>query len=254
MDRSSELVRFAQLRALLIDLDGVVTQTARVHARAWKLLFDELRQERLSRGLGPFESFDIERDYTEHVNGKPRLDGVRAFLRARGLQLPEGTAQEPPGYGSVWALGHRKNELFLTLLRREGVHVYPDAVQRISAWRRAGLRIAVVTSSKNCDEVLRAANLVELFHERVDGHVAARMGLRGKPAPDTFLFASQRLGVQPALAAVLEDAPAGVAAGRAGRFGLTIGVDRQGIGPSLLAHGADWVVRSLDQLPCEVNR
>jgi beta-phosphoglucomutase family hydrolase len=219
------------LDAVIFDLDGVVTRTARVHERAWKETFDPLLA---SRGQPPFENAD----YLRHVDGKPREDGVRAFLAARGVALPE---------EEVHALAARKDALFRERVK-EGVDVFPSSIALIRALRARGVRTAVVTASRNCDAVLRAANAADLFDARVDGNDAARLGLAGKPAPDTFLRAAQDLGVPPARAAVVEDAQAGVAAGRAGGFRTVVGVDRAGQAEALRAHGATLVVRDLAEL------
>jgi len=219
------------LDAVIFDLDGVVTRTAKVHERAWKETFDPLLA---SRGQPPFENADYLRD----VDGKPREDGVRAFLAARGIAL---------GEDEVRALAARKDALFRERVK-EGVDVFPSSIALIRALRARGVRTAVVTASRNCDAVLRAAKAADLFDARVDGNDAARLGLAGKPAPDTFLRAAQDLGVPPARAAVVEDAQAGVAAGRAGGFRTVVGVDRAGQAEALRAHGATIVVRDLAEL------
>ena len=236
------------IRACLFDLDGVLTQTAKVHARAWKEMFDGFLQERSERTGMPFVPFDLSRDYDEYVDGKPRYDGVRSFLAARGIELPEGTPDDPPAAETVQGLGNRKNELVLAMMRRDGVQVYEGSVRYVRAVRDAGLGRAVVTSSANAGEVLTAAGIEELFDVQVDGVVAAREHLKGKPAPDTFLAAARALGVTAEHAAVFEDALAGVEAGRAGRFGLVIGVDRVGQRDALREHGADIVVSDLAEL------
>jgi beta-phosphoglucomutase family hydrolase len=239
------------VRACLFDLDGVLTQTARVHAAAWKQMFDAFLRERSDETGEAFRPFDLPRDYLDHVDGKLRADGVRSFLASRGVELPEGAVDDPPQAATVHGLGTRKNDLVLEVLRRDGVEVYPDAVRFVNAVRDAGLRRAVVSASRNCREVLAAAGIEELFEVRVDGVVAAASGLRGKPAPDTFLAAADALGVAPADAAMFEDAEAGVEAGRAGRFGWVVGVDRTGNGAALRAHGADTVVTDLGELLAE---
>jgi beta-phosphoglucomutase family hydrolase len=233
--------------ACLFDLDGVLTQTAKVHAAAWKEMFDAYLAERSERRGEPLVPFDVIHDYDEYVDGKPREDGVRSFLESRGIVLPEGEPDDPPTAETVSGLGNRKNELVLDLLR-QGVDVYEGSVRYVRAARDAGLRRAVVTSSKNASEVLEAAGIDDLFDARIDGVVAQREHLKGKPAPDTFLAAARELGVQPARAAVFEDALAGVAAGRAGEFGLVVGVDRVGQADALRAHGADIVVSDLGEL------
>jgi beta-phosphoglucomutase family hydrolase len=236
------------IRACLFDLDGVLTQTAKVHARAWKEMFDGFLRGRAERAGAPFEPFDLVTDYDEYVDGKPRYDGVRSFLAARGIELPEGTPDDPPDAETVHGLGNRKNELVLAMMKRDGVQVYEGSVRYVRAVREAGLGRAVVTSSANAGEVLTAAGIDELFDVRIDGVVAARDHLAGKPAPDTFLAAARALGVAPSQAAVFEDALAGVAAGRAGRFGFVVGVDRVGQADALRAHGADVVVSDLAEL------
>ena len=238
----------AGIRAGLFDLDGVVTQTARVHAAAWKQMFDAFLRERAARSGEPFVEFDEVADYDEYVDGKPRLDGVRSFLAARGIELPDGDPDDPPGAATVSGLGSRKNELVLAMIERDGVETYDGSVRYLHAARAAGLRRAVVTSSANCGQVLDAAGIADLFEVRVDGVVAKRERLHGKPAPDTFLAAARALEVEPAAAAVFEDALAGVAAGQAGGFGYVVGVDRVGQAEALRAHGADVVVSDLAEL------
>ena len=222
--------------ALLFDLDGVLTQTAKVHAAAWKRMFDEFLRERDGEGFRPF---DAQHDYEEYVDGKPRYDGVRSFLRSRDV---------PDDDALVHRLGDRKNELVLDLIRTEGVEVYEGSVRYLRAARDAGLQRAVVSSSANTAEVLRVTGLDELLEQRVDGVVAEQEHLPGKPAPDTFLEGARRLGVEAAQAAVFEDALAGVEAGRAGHFGVVVGVDRVGHADALRAHGADVVVQDLAEL------
>ncbi len=238
----------AGIRACLFDLDGVLTQTARVHAAAWKQMFDEFLRERSKRTGEPSVPFDPVRDYDEYVDGKPRYDGVRSFLASRGIELPEGEPSDPPAAETVHGLGNRKNELVLALIERDGVQAYDGSVRYVQAVRDAGLRRAVVSSSANTRQVLVAADIADLFEEVVDGIVAEREHLKGKPAPDTFLAAARALDVAAANAAVFEDALAGVAAGRAGRFGFVVGVDRAGQADALREHGADVVVSDLAEL------
>jgi beta-phosphoglucomutase family hydrolase len=238
----------AGIRACLFDLDGVLTQTARVHAAAWKQMFDEFLRERSKRTGEPSVPFDPVRDYDEYVDGKPRYDGVRSFLASRGIELPEGEPSDPPAAETVHGLGNRKNELVLALIERDGVQAYDGSVRYVQAVRDAGLRRAVVSSSANTCQVLVAADIADLFEEVVDGIVAEREHLKGKPAPDTFLAAARALDVAAANAAVFEDALAGVAAGRAGRFGFVVGVDRAGQADALREHGADVVVSDLAEL------
>jgi beta-phosphoglucomutase family hydrolase len=228
--------------ACLFDLDGVLTKTAEVHARAWKETFDRFLAR---RGEQPF---DLVRDYDEYVDGKPRLNGVRDFLASRGIELPEGSSDDPPDAETVHGLANAKNELVLRLIREQGVEAYEGSVRYLRAAREAGLRRAVVSSSHNCHDVLVAAGIEELLEVRVDGIVAEERHLRGKPAPDTFLEAARILGVEPAHAAVYEDALAGVQAGHDGGFGYVVGVDRAGQRDALFAHGASVVVDDLAEL------
>jgi beta-phosphoglucomutase family hydrolase len=236
------------VRACLFDLDGVLTQTAKVHAAAWKEMFDAFLHARAERTGEPFIAFDAAADYDEYVDGKPRYDGERSFLAARAIELPEGAEYDPPSAETVCGLGNRKNELVLRLIRERGVEAYAGSLRYLRAAREGGLRRAVVSSSANCREVLVAAGIEDLLEERIDGLIAEREHLRGKPAPDTFLAGARALGVAPGQAAVFEDALAGVAAGRAGGFGCVVGVDRVGQAEALRAHGADVVVSDLAEL------
>ena len=236
------------IRACLFDLDGVLTQTAKVHAAAWKEMFDAYLKERAARTGEAFVPFDPHHDYDKYVDGLPRSDGVRSFLASRGIVLPEGEPDDPPEAETVKGLGNRKNAIVLSMIRERGVEAYEGSVRYVHAVREAGLRCAVVSSSANCHDVLVAAGIDDLFDEVVDGVVAEREHLKGKPAPDTFLFAARALGVSREQAAVFEDALAGVAAGRAGRFGFVVGVDRVGQAEALREHGADIVVRDLAEL------
>ena len=238
----------AEVTACLFDLDGVLTQTAKVHAAAWQQMFDDYLRRRAAQTHTAFVPFDPVRDYDEYVDGKPRYDGVRSFLTARGIELPEGEIDDPPDAQTIHGLGNRKNEIVLKLIHEQGVEPYAGSVAYVKAAREAGLRRAVVSSSTNCRDVLHAAGIEDLFEEIVDGVVAEREHLRGKPAPDTYLAGARALAVEPAHAAVFEDALAGVEAGRAGRFGCVVGVDRVGQADALAAHGADVVVRDLSEL------
>jgi beta-phosphoglucomutase family hydrolase len=234
--------------ACLFDLDGVLTQTAKVHAAAWKELFDLFLRERANQTGEPFRPFGIATDYVQYVDGKLRHDGVRSFLASRTIDLPEGADDDPPSAATVHGLASRKDGLFLDHIRRDGVDIYAGSVRYVEAVRDAGLRTAVVTASKNCRAVLTAAKLEHLFEVRIDGVVAAERGLRGKPAPDTFLAAAAAFDLDPARCAVFEDAIAGVEAGRAGAFGWVVGVDRTGQAAALRTHGADVVVADLSEL------
>ncbi|MFI6785283.1 HAD family hydrolase [Micromonospora sp. NPDC050276] len=238
----------AHVTACLFDLDGVLTQTARVHNAAWTQTFDEFLQQRATASGQPFQPFDPGPDYNRYVDGRPRADGVRTFLASRGIVLPEGSPDDPPEAETVNGVGNRKNVLLLQRLRTDGVEVYPGSVRYLKAATEAGLRRAVVTASANGREVVAAAGLEKLLEARVDGLVARAQGLRGKPHPDTFLAGATLLGVDPTQAAVFEDALSGVAAGRAGGFGYVVGVDRVGQAHELLAHGADIVVTDLADL------
>ena len=236
------------ISACLFDLDGVLTQTAKIHAAAWKQMFDDFLREWAERTGEPFRAFDRPTDYDEYVDGKPRLDGVRSFLESRAIELPMGSPADPPEAETVHGLGTRKNELVLELIREQGVQPYEGSVRFVEAARAHGLRRAVVSASTNCRDVLAAARIEHLFEVRIDGIVAERDGLAGKPAPDTFLAAARALAVEPARAAVFEDALAGVEAGRAGAFGWVVGVDRTGQAEALRRRGADVVVQDLDEL------
>ena len=236
------------VRACLFDLDGVLTQTAKVHAAAWKEAFDGYLRERAERTGDDFVPFDAIADYDSFVDGKPRADGTRSFLQSRQIDLPEGDADDPPDAETVQGVGNRKNDILLRRIRADGVQAYDGSVAYVRAARDAGLGRAVVSSSTNCADVLVAAGLADLFEQRIDGVVAEQRQLRGKPAPDTFLAGARALGVQPGEAAVFEDALAGVEAGRAGGFGFVIGVDRVGQAEALREHGADLVVTDLAEL------
>lgn len=234
--------------ALLFDLDGVLTSTARIHARCWKAVFDPFLARRAADRREPLAPFDIDSDYKRYVDGKPRHDGVRAFLASRNISLAEGTAADPPEADTVCALGKRKDELVEAAIDHGEVEAYSGSVALLRQLRRQGIRAGVVSSSNHCEQVLRAAGIAELLQARVDGRVAAELGLAGKPAPETFLTAARMLGASPARTVVVEDAIAGVRAGRAGGFGLVVGVDREGNGDALRAHGADIVVADLAEL------
>jgi beta-phosphoglucomutase family hydrolase len=236
------------IRAFLFDLDGVLTETSKVHAAAWKEMFDAYLQQHAEQTEAPFEPFEIATDYAAYVDGRLRQDGVRAFLASRQIELPEGSQDDPPTAETVHGLGNRKNDLVQAIIERDGVDVYPGSVRFLEATRAAGLRCAVVSASRNCQAVLRAAGIEHYFEVRVDGNVAAAEGLPGKPAPDTFLSAARKLGVAPAEAAVFEDALSGVEAGAAGTFGWVVGVDRLGQAATLRARGADIVVGDLSEL------
>ncbi|MET9223796.1 MULTISPECIES: beta-phosphoglucomutase family hydrolase [unclassified Streptomyces] len=233
------------VRACLFDLDGVLTPTALVHAAAWKETFDDFLRDRDGEGFRPF---DAKADYDAYVDGRPRADGVRTFLQARGIELPEGEDGDPPDRQTVNGLGNRKNDVVLEKIRTEGVRPYPGSVRYLEAVRAAGLRTAVVSSSANCRDVLVSAGIEHLLDVRVDGVVAKERHLPGKPHPDTFLAAAEELGFDAARAAVFEDALVGMDAGRSGHFGFVVGVDRVGQTDALREHGADTVVKDLADL------
>ncbi|MCQ4203685.1 beta-phosphoglucomutase family hydrolase [Streptomyces coelicoflavus] len=232
------------IQACLFDLDGVVTRTAVVHAAAWKATFDAFLRERDGAGFRPF----TDSDYDQYVDGRPRADGVRSFLASRGVELPEGTADDPPDAQTVNGVGNRKNELLLEKIRTDGVEAYEGTLRYIDAVRAAGLATAIVSSSANTRDMLRSIDAERLFDVRIDGVVARERKLPGKPHPDTFLAAARDLGVEASRAAVFEDALAGMDAGRSGHFGYVVGVDRVGQTDALYAHGADRVVKDLAEL------
>ena len=232
----------------MFDLDGVLTQTATVHAAAWREMFDDFLRQRAERTSEPFVPFDPVADYDHYVDGKPRADGTRSFLQSRGIDLPEGSDSDQPGTPTIAGLSSLKNQMVLRKIADGGVQVYPGSIRYLHAVGEAGLRRAVVTSSANAAGVLAAAGISDQFDVVVDGVVAKREGLPGKPAPDIYEYAARALGLAPADAVVYEDALAGVAAGKAGHFGLVVGVDRAGQADALRDAGADIVVRDLAEL------
>jgi beta-phosphoglucomutase family hydrolase len=244
----SKRVNRDQYDAVLFDLDGVITNTATLHAGCWKQMFDEYLRKRAEQRAEAFRPFDLAMDYRLYVDGKPRFDGVRDFLRSRGIHLPEGNLDDPANVETVHGLGNRKNDLANRAIAEWGVEPYAGTVQFIHQLRRDGFKIAVVTSSQNCRAVLRAAKLDGFFEVRVDGNTIEVERLAGKPAPDTFLMAARLLGVEPARTVVIEDAISGVEAGSNGNFGLVIGVARKGNAEELKHHGAHLVVNDLGEL------
>ena len=234
--------------AVLLDMDGVITDTANLHAACWKQMFDEYLRKRARQRDEAFRPFDIATDYRLYVDGKPRFDGVRDFLTSRDIQLPEGSPHDTPQVDTVSGLGNRKNELVNKIIEDKGVESYEGSVKFLHHLRDQGFKIAVVTSSQNCFVVLKSVKLDDFFEVRVDGDVIHDQHLAGKPAPDTFLTAAKQLGVVPKRAVVIEDAISGVEAGRAGNFGLVIGVARKGNAEELLRHGAHLVVNDLGEL------
>jgi len=237
-----------QFEAVLFDLDGVLTATAKIHALCWKRVFDGFLERRAALTGDEFVPFDTERDYLPYVDGKPRYDGVQSFLASRGIELPWGDPSDPPSDETVCGLGNTKGALFNQVLQEQGPEVYQRSVDYVRHLHDHGIKTAIVSASKNAGSVLQAAGIDDLFDLRVDGVVAAELQLPGKPAPDTFLEAARRLGVAPGRAVVVEDAESGVAAGRAGQFGLVIGVARAGNAEALRMNGADFVVGSLDEV------
>jgi len=236
------------IAACLFDLDGVLTRTAEVHAAAWKEMFDAFLSDAAARRGVEDVPFRLPEDYAAYVDGKLRQDGVRSFLASRSIVLPEGTPDDPPSADTVYGLGTRKNDMVLAIIHRDGVDVFEHSITYVEAVRAAGLPRAVVSASRNCQQVLQAAGIEHLFDVRVDGTVAEVEHLSGKPAPDMFLAAAHHLGVEPSAAAVYEDAVAGVQAGHAGGFGWVVGVDRIGHADALAAGGADVVVSDLGDL------
>jgi beta-phosphoglucomutase family hydrolase len=229
-------------------MDGVVTKTAIVHAAAWKQMFDDFLRERAKSDGTEFVPFDSHRDYDAYVDGKPRLDGTKAFLESRGIELPAGSPDDPPGKATLNGLGNRKNDLVLVKIKEDGVQVYDGTITYIKAVRDAGLATAIVSSSANTKQVLDVTKIADLFDVRVDAQFAKEHNLHGKPAPDTFLAAAKALKVPAAHAVVFEDALAGVEAGHAGHFALVVGVDRVGQAEALHEHGADVVVENVADL------
>jgi beta-phosphoglucomutase family hydrolase len=234
--------------AVLFDLDGVITDTAKVHASCWKKMFDNFLRKRAEEKHVAFEPFDIQEDYAKYVDGKLRYEGVRSFLEARGIDLPFGDPSEPPGFESVTKLGNLKDQMVKEVIDAEGIKVYEDSVALLRHLRHQGFRTSLVSASKNAQAVLQIAGIADLFDARVDGEVADRLRLPGKPAPDTFLEAARQLGSEPSRAVVIEDALSGVRAGRNGGFGLVIGVARKGNQEALKNEGADVVVEDLREL------
>jgi beta-phosphoglucomutase family hydrolase len=247
-------VNFGAYDAWLFDMDGVLTKTAAVHAEAWRQTFDAFLDQESIRTGKTYAPFDVEGDYERYVDGEPRADGVRNFLAARGIKLPEGADSDPPDARTVQGIGNRKNELVLQVMKTKGVAVYDGAVALVTELRQHGTKVAVVSASENTETALKAAGIDALFDARVDGIVVKKLHLAGKPAPDSYLEAAKMFNVVPGRAVVIEDALSGVEAGRSGLFGLVIGVDhhdgpnQHGYADELRAHGANVVVTSLDEL------
>ncbi|MEJ8804554.1 beta-phosphoglucomutase family hydrolase [Pontibacter sp. H249] len=239
----NQLITEKSIKTLIFDLDGVITQTAKVHAKAWKKMFDDYLVKRGTREGKAYTPLIIETDYRQYIDGIPRYNGVRNFLASRGITLPEGTPEDEAGTETVTGLGNLKNVYFQELVQQGGVQVYADTIAWVKQQRKNGLKTAVISASKNCKAILAAANLEHLFDARVDGVEAIKRNLKGKPAPDVFLEAANELKTTPAEAAIFEDAIAGVEAGKAGAFALVVGVDRTNDASELLKHGADVVLQ-----------
>jgi len=258
---TSTTVTRERFDAVLFDLDGVLTSTAAIHAEAWKRMFDEyLERVGTTHAGGPakpqaaaLRSFDIDADYKRYVDGKPRYEGVRSFLLSRGMELPWGDPTDPPGDATICALGNRKDAMVKQAIDEGRVQPFEGSVRWVEELRDAGFKLAVVSSSRNCGPVLRAARIDGFFQTRVDGETLVELNLPGKPAPDSFLKAAEQLGVEPGRAVVVEDAISGVEAARAGHFGLVIGVDREGHSDALREHGADTIVHDLSELLSSPN-
>ncbi len=238
----------ADYDAVIFDLDGVITKTADVHAKAWKKMFDQYLQSRSDLDKEAARPFEIEPDYRLYVDGKPRYEGVRSFLESRGIEIPYGAPEDPPEKETICGLGNRKNDLFREVLSQQGVEIYDSTIDLIHELRNRGVKTAVVSSSKNCVDVLKAGKIEHLFDAKVDGADSARLGLKGKPDPDIFVEAARELEADPERCVVVEDAVAGVQAGRAGGFGCVIGVDRTGHAAGLKDGGADVVVPDLEEV------
>jgi trehalose 6-phosphate phosphatase len=231
--------------AVILDMDGVITKTAKLHAKAWKKMFDEFLEEFSRLNNLNFHSFDIEYDYSQFIDGIPRYDGIRNFLQSRNISLPEGDLNDGRDLHTIKELGNKKNSIFQELLKNNGIELYEDTLERVHEWKKGGLKVGVISSSKNCRNILSAAGIIGLFDTLVDGISSAEENIKGKPHPDIFLKAAENLKVEPIKTVVVEDAILGVEAGKTGGFKYVIGVDRSGIGAELKARGADLVVKSL---------
>jgi beta-phosphoglucomutase family hydrolase len=244
--RADNIRHFWDMSAVVFDMDGVITDTAGAHAESWAAMFNEYLATRADEDGESYRQF-TEADYLRYVDGKPRYEGVRSFLESRGIDLPEGTPDDDPSAETVCGLGNRKNVRFLEGLQRAGADAYPSTIRVVEELHDRGIKVALITSSRNADEILSSSGVADLFSIKVDGNDSAELGLAGKPEPDIFLEAVRRLGVDPERAAVVEDARAGVEAGRRGGFGLVVGVDRVGQAEKLAASGADIVVSDLEE-------
>lgn len=234
--------------AVIFDMDGVITKTALVHAAAWKRMFDDFLLTRVEAFGEPFVEFDQASDYLTFVDGKPRYEGVRSFLESRGIELPFGHKTDAPDSVTICGLGNRKNQVLNDLLQRDGVEVYPSTVELIHQLKEADIPVGVASSSRNCQQILTAVNLLDLFDVRVDGEVLSTLNLKGKPEPDIFIQACQSLKAERKMTVIVEDAVSGVQAGAAGGFGFVLGIAREENMEELKANGADLVVEDLGSL------
>lgn len=239
----------SKIKAAILDLDGVITQTASIHAKAWKKLFDQYNQQRNDEGKTTYNEFTIEEDYKKYLDGKPRYEGVKSFLQAKGIELPYGDAKDSPQEETICGLGNRKNEFFQSALEEEGVAPFPDTIEKVKEWKSKGLKVAVISSSKNCKPVLEKAGIIDLFDAIVDGVESQKRNIKGKPAPDIFLEAAKELQVDSQQAFIVEDAIAGVQAGQKGDFAFVVGMEKdEHQHKKLKENGADKVVSSLKEL------
>ncbi len=238
--------------AVIFDLDGVVTKTANIHAHSWKSVFDQYLKLREQRDGEPFKEFTHNEDYLPFVDGKPRYKGVKSFLESRGINIPFGEASDSPDKETICGIGNKKNDLFRKFLMAEGAEVFTSTVDFINNLKRAGIRVGVASSSKNCKLILESAGLMDLFETRVDGEVSAKLGLKGKPEGDIFITAARNVGAVPSQSVVIEDASSGVEAGRNGGFGFVVGVARENNESELLENGADIVIRDLSEITIEL--
>lgn len=242
------------IKAAIIDLDGVLTKTAAQHSKAWKMTFDEYNSRRKESGKETFAPYNLEVDYPKYIDGIPRYDGVSQFLKSRGIDLPFGSPQDEVTAETICGIGNQKNEIYLKLIAEEGVEVYKENVEQIRSWKNNGIKTAVISSSKNCKNILETAGLEDLFEIRVDGIISEERNIPGKPEPDIFLEAAKELGVKPQEALIVEDAQAGVEAGKKGNFRLVVGIKNASNQEELLQKGADVVVGNLQELKIEFRK
>ncbi|MCR6640251.1 MAG: HAD-IA family hydrolase [Sporocytophaga sp.] len=241
------------ITTLLCDLDGVLTRTAKLHAKTWKILFDEFLKKHAEQNNEEFQEFNTATDYPKYVDGIPRLDGIRSFLKSRNIFIPEGSSNDPNTSITVNGLGKQKNLLFNKLLKKEGVETFSSSIEVLKKWKKSGLKLAVVSSSKNCKQILEASGIANLFDVIVDGITREEKNLRGKPYPDTFLYACKLLNARPEETAVAEDAASGIEAAVKGNFGLTIGIKNENNFNLLKQAKADTIVNNLSELVYKGN-